>query len=175
MQNRLGIQNEKKIKEIEYYLFNLKYHIIDENYVFNEEDIFNVNYLEKIHIFLFNDIYEYEDCKIRPEINKETIEEINKNLKEIKNIIYFYDSKVLRKKIYYLWKNQLFYDGNTRTILCYLKILSKAFNFEINYDFTKDINKDYFINELLDKIYEEKVKKNKSYIFLYKEKFLFNK
>ena len=73
-------------------------------------------------------------------------------------MIYFYDPKEMREKINYIWEQQIFYDGNTRTLLCYLKILSKAFNFEIKYDFTKDIEKDYFINEVLDEIYNEENK-----------------
>ncbi len=64
----------------------------------------------------------------------------------------------LKKEIYKIWQNQIFYDGNTRTILCYLKILSKVFDFKIEYDFTKDVDKDYFINEVIDSIESENEK-----------------
>ena len=45
MKNKLGINDQNKLKEIEYYLFNIKYHIIDDNYSFNEETLFDIKYL----------------------------------------------------------------------------------------------------------------------------------
>lgn len=155
--NKLGIVNPNKIKEIEYYLFNIKYHIIDETYTFNEEDAFNTKYLEKIHLFLFSDIYDIEDCKIRKEISQD---KINKKLKELKQQLYEDDVEQIKNIIYTIWEYQIFPDGNTRTILCFLKIISKVYDFNITYDFTKDIDKDYFINEVIDSI-EPKKEKNR--------------
>ena len=34
--NKIGIIDIKQLKIIEYYLFNINYHIIDESYKFNE-------------------------------------------------------------------------------------------------------------------------------------------
>ena len=147
--NNLGIMNSQTLKEIEYYLFNIKYHIIDENYTFNEEDMFNAKYLEKIHLFLFNDIYALDDCKIKKDAE---LEEINRGLKGIKYMLYNNDTKNLKEEIRKIWEQQIFYDGNTRTLLCYLKILSNVFDFNITYDFTKDVDKDYFIDEVLESI-----------------------
>lgn len=154
MKNKLGINDQNKLKEIEYYLFNIKYHIIDDNYSFNEETLFDIKYLEKIHVFLFNDLYDLEFCKIRSDIKEDTIDEINEKLNEIRKNIYNSNIGALGDLIYYIWKNQIFYDGNTRTLLCYLKILSKCFNFEIEYDFNKDVKEDYFINKILEKIHK---------------------
>lgn len=154
MKNKLGINDQNKLKEIEYYLFNIKYHIIDDNYSFNEETLFDIKYLEKIHAFLFNDLYDLEFCKIRSDIKEDTIDEINEKLNEIRKNIYNSNIGALGDLIYYIWKNQIFYDGNTRTLLCYLKILSKCFNFEIEYDFNKDVKEDYFINKILEKIHK---------------------
>lgn len=153
MKNNLGLINSNKIKEIEYYLFNTKYHIIDENYTFNENNYFSTNYLEKLHIFLFHDIYEIEICKIRETINKNLI---NEKLQLLKQKLIYEDFEGIKEIIYYIWEKQIFYDGNTRTILCFLKILSNVFNLKVNYDFTKDINKDYFINEVIESIEENK-------------------
>ena len=152
MENNLGITNEEELKKIEYFLFNTKYHIIDENYTFNETDIFNVNYLEKIHIFLFNDLYSMEDCKIRKENREEIINSVNKSLERIRDMLYFNETENLKNEIYDIWKNQIFYDGNTRTLLCYLKILSRMFSFNMDYDFSKDVNTDYFIEEVVNSI-----------------------
>lgn len=156
MKNNLGLTNSNKIKEIEYYLFNTKYHIIDENYTFNEDNFFSTNYLEKIHIFLFNDIYEIEDCKIREKISENQIIEINEKLQLLKQKLIYEDFEGIKEIIYYIWEKQIFYDGNTRTILCFLKILSNVFNLKVNYDFTKDIDKDYFIMEVIESIEESK-------------------
>ena len=152
--NKLGIYNQKELEYIEYNIFNVKYHLIDESFTFNSSDLFNTEYLEKLHIFLFNDIYNNEYCKIRN--NEQLIELENKLLKEIKEMLLYNDIEYLSDKIFKLWEYQLFYDGNTRTILCYLKVLSKYYNFNITYDFNKDINEDYFIDKVIDII---KVKK----------------
>lgn len=159
MENNLGFSNIEKIKEIEYYLFNTKYHLIDETFTFNETDLFNTKYLEKIHLFLFSDVYPLELCKIRENIKEATINEINKELKNLKEMLIYEDTTGIKDMIYKIWEYQIFHDGNTRTILCYLKILSNIFNLKVNYDFTKDIDKDYFIPEVIDSIEEtQKIK-----------------
>lgn len=152
LNNKLGIKDIYLIKKIEYYLFNIKYHIIHADYTFKETDIFDSNYLEKIHIFLFNDIYDIDKCKIRKSVPKEDIDFVNEKLKELENLLQEENYKKIRTNIYDIWERQLFYDGNTRTILCFLKILSEKYNLNISYDFTKDIDKDSFISELVDSI-----------------------
>ena len=159
LNNKLGIKDIYLIKKIEYYLFNIKYHIINANYTFNETDIFDSNYLEKIHIFLFSDIYDMDKCKIRKSVPKEDIDFVNEKLKELENLLQEENYKKIRTNIYDIWERQLFYDGNTRTVLCFFKILSEKYNLNIGYDFTKDIDKDSFISELVDSIgIKEKIK-----------------
>ena len=150
--NKLGIYNESQLKDIEYYLFNTKYHLIDESFTFNAEGLFDIDYLEKLHIFLFSDIYDENLCKIKDN----TKEEANIILKEIEEMLLFNDTENLGDEIYKLWEYQIFLDGNTRTILCYLKILSKFYNFNITYDFNKDVTEDYFINKVIDSIVPKK-------------------
>lgn len=162
MENNLGFSNVQKIKEIEYYLFNTKYHLIDETFTFNETNLFDINYLEKIHIFLFSDVYPKKFCKIRETIPEKTKKEINNELKKLKEMLLFEDTLGIKDIIYKIWEYQIFHDGNTRTILCYLKILSNIFKLNVNYDFTKDIDKDYFITEVIDSI--EETQKIKLYI-----------
>lgn len=158
--NKIGIIDIKQLKIIEYYLFNIKYHIIDESYTFNEEDIFNIKYLEKIHLFLFSDVYHKKDCKIRKELSQESIDKINKKLLKFKYLLHTEETEQIKSVLYEIWEQQIFYDGNTRTILSFLKIVSKIYDFNITYDFTKDIDKDYFINEVIDSI-EPKSEKNR--------------
>ena len=61
MGNKIGITDEEILRNIEYKLTNFKHKLIDESYLFNEETIFSLKYLEKLHIFLFSDIYEEDD------------------------------------------------------------------------------------------------------------------
>lgn len=152
LNNKIGIKNYNEIKQIEYYLFNIKYNMINDNYTFKETEIFNVNYLEKIHIFLFIDLYEIEKCKIRKSVSENDISFINRKLLEIKESLLNQDYKKIQMNIYDIWERQLFYDGNTRTILCFLKILSQKYCLNVEYDFIKDVNKDSFIRELVDSI-----------------------
>ena len=42
--NKLGIYNDKELSNIEYILFNNKYHLINEAYTFNCESIFSTDY-----------------------------------------------------------------------------------------------------------------------------------
>lgn len=153
--NKLGITNENELKNIEYYLFNIKYHLINENYTFNTNSLFDIDYLEKLHIFLFSDIYDLKYCKIRND--KQIKEEVNIILKEIKEMLSFNDTNQLPNEIYKLWEYQIFLDGNTRTILCFLKVLSKYYDFNITYDFNKDVTEDYFIDKVINSI---KIKKH---------------
>lgn len=153
-ENILGIYNRKELQEIEYYLFNTKYHLINESFTFNAEGLFTLDYLEKIHIFLFSDVYGIDNCKLN--IKEDTQKEVMKLLEEIKEMLDFNDNEKLADTIYKLWEYQIFLDGNTRTILCYLKILSKYYDFNITYDFTKDVTEDYFISNVINSI---KIKK----------------
>lgn len=149
MKNNLGITNNEKIEKIEYYLFNIKYHLIDYSFTFNEDNLFSIQYLEKLHFFLFGDIYSKEICEIR---NKELINEADNILNKIKDAVLYNDVEELCNQIFKLWELQLFPDGNTRTILCLLKVASKYYDFNISYDFNKDVTENYFINAVIDSI-----------------------
>lgn len=52
MENKLGIIDIEELKKIEYKVTNFKHKLINEFYSFNEETIFSLDYLEKLHIFL---------------------------------------------------------------------------------------------------------------------------
>lgn len=152
LNNKLGIKNVNDMKNIEYYLFNIKYHLINSSYNFNENEIFDIKYLEKIHIFLFNDIYDIEICTVRKAISKENLNYIKEKINGLKLAVENLDYIVIKKNIYDIWERQIFRDGNTRTLLCFLKILKEKYDLDINYDFKKDIYKDSFIRELVDSI-----------------------
>lgn len=152
MENKLGISNQEELKKIELALTNEKYKLINEFYTFNEETIFSVDFLEKLHIFLFNDIYDLEYCKIKESLSSEKRKEINEILKKL-NLLYLkFNIDVFCKLIYDLWRIQMFYDGNTRTILSFLKIYNFGYRLNLNYDFEELITEDFFINKILKKL-----------------------
>lgn len=152
MENNLGINDNNSLKDIEYKITNLKYKMIDENFTFNEETIFSINYLEKIHIFLFGDIYPDKYCKIRKEVSHNTRERINKILEKMNLLYQDFNSKVFSDLLYKIWQEQIFYDGNTRTLLSFVKVYSIGFGIDFDYDFNKDINEDFFIDKIIDSI-----------------------
>lgn len=121
--NKLGITDEDVIDKI----VQLKMSILTSNFTFNEEKR-ELDYLKKLHNFLFGDIY-YDagnySKRITPEILKEAsnlIEEIN-SLSDY--IDYGYDeiNESLNNKKKELINLQLFDDGNNRTISAYFKII----------------------------------------------------
>ena len=70
----------EELKKIEYKIINFKHKLINEFYSFNEETIFSLDYLEKLHIFLFSDLYDENNCKIRENVNIKTREKLNEKL-----------------------------------------------------------------------------------------------
>ena len=155
MDNNLGIYGEFEIREMEYKLFNLKYHLVNQEFTFKENDIFSINYLEKLHIFLFSDMYGEEKTKVKDTLDEETRNEVNKLLQKLRDCSTFYDPKTFSEIIYNIWQYQIFYDGNTRTLLCFIKVISQIYNLNIEYDFEQNIYKDYFINDIIECIYNE--------------------
>lgn len=102
MENRVGIDSPKKLKDLEYYLFNIKYHLIDEYFLFNENDYFTLEYFEKLHEFLFISIYDEQYCKIREDITEENRKNLRKLFLEIRELLYNFDSEIFKEKIYKL-------------------------------------------------------------------------
>ena len=70
MENKLGIKDNFILRELEYYLFNVKYHLVDEYINFNLNNFFSIEYLEKMHLFLFEEIYDEKYCKVKENISK---------------------------------------------------------------------------------------------------------
>lgn len=160
MDNKLGIIDEKNLKIIEYKITNFKHKLINEFYSFNEETIFSLNYLEKLHIFLFSDLYDENDCKIKENINEKTREKLNEKLNQMHFLTFEMDKEKLASLIYDIWKEQIFLDGNTRTLRAFLKVYCLGYNIKIDHDFDEDINEDYFIDRLTKEIIGKKEKYN---------------
>ena len=156
MGNKIGITDEEILRNIEYKLTNFKHKLIDETYLFNEETIFSLEYLEKLHIFLFCDIYEEDDCKIRNSISELTRKKLQMLLDKIKTLTYDMNKEELANCIYDIWKEQIFLDGNTRTLRAFLKVYCYGYNIHIDHNFDEDILDDYFIPRLMEEIVGKK-------------------
>lgn len=156
MLNKLGITDDIQLKRIEYTLSNFKYKLMDESFIFNEDSIFSLDYLEKIHIYLFQDIYDNEFCIIKDNISVETLAYVQNILYKIKEDVQNYNIESLANDIYTLWEYQMFVDGNTRTIRAFLKIICLGYGINIKHNFDEDIYEDYFIGRLVEEISSEK-------------------
>ena len=84
MKNKLGITNNEEIRRVEYALTNFKHKLLNETFLFNEDTIFSISYLEKLHLYLFQDIYGEDFCKIRNTLSDECLISVQKTLSEIK-------------------------------------------------------------------------------------------
>lgn len=152
MKNKLGITNDIELKNVEYKITNFKHKLLDEKFLFNEETIFSMKYLEKLHTFLFSDIYDDNDCKIKNNISENTIKKVESELQNIKILAYDFndiDKEKLAISVYNIWKEQIFLDGNTRTLRAFLKVYYLGFGINMEHDFNRDIHDDYFINKLV--------------------------
>lgn len=138
MKNKLGI-NEFRLNEIERKIVNLKLNMLDETFTFNKKEL-NLDYLISLNKFLFNDFYCGDESVIR-NLSANEVEIINKYLKNI-IIVCVNDPEnieIILSLIEEIWHLQPFIVGNTRTLIAYLKILSKCFLLEIEVNVNKEI------------------------------------
>lgn len=133
--NKLGI-DEYKSEKISNQIVEFKTNLIDEYFTF-ECNSMDIKYLQKMHEFLFGDVL-HEAGKIRTVYTKEEIEEYNKILLCVNDmIIYkpFFDQQLFEDSIILLLDAQLFVDGNKRTIKAYVKqLLNFSFINETEYN-----------------------------------------
>ena len=138
MRNKLGLTNQKLFL-VEKVIVNTKLNLLDEEFVFNN-DIFSLEYLRQLHLFLFSDLYYEEDLTFR-DLKEEEIRFIYILINSIKEACLSENgSEMLIETLTKLWELQIFKDGNTRTLLGYLSILNKVFILNLNIDLNKEIN-----------------------------------
>lgn len=152
MKNKIGINNEDELRMIEYKISNFKHRLINENFLFNEETIFSIEYLEKLHRFLFGDIYYDCDCKVKESISETIKIKIQEILNKIHLLVFDMNKEDLANCIYDIWNEQIFYDGNTRTLRAFLKVYCMGYNIEIEHDFDEYIEDDFFISRFMEEI-----------------------
>ena len=140
VENKLGIRNYSKLQMIEKELVSTKIKLLDEQVTFNMETL-NLEFLIKLHYFLFGDIYFQKDLEIRTITDLE-YKKLNKLFELLVQMglegidIKYKSLEIILKKI---WELQLFGDGNTRTVLAFLKLYIKYYNLPLEFDFDVDI------------------------------------
>lgn len=114
MRNKLGLENDE-IESIESKLYDLKSSFIDYRVTFNVGD-FNLDYLIKLHDFLFGDLY-YDTDSISDRYKDEDKILFESKIQEIISLIKSEgDPGVIASLINELIDYQIFDDGNSRTI-----------------------------------------------------------
>lgn len=135
--NKLGIFNKETFYKIENSLIEAKIAILDYDFTFGEAE-YNFNFLIKLHKFLFEVFFILENYGLRSSIDSEAQNEVNELLYRlnIKGVYGIFDEESL-EIFYKLWEMQIFSDGNTRTLIAFLKIYASAFQFEEYIDYNE--------------------------------------
>ena len=153
MNNKLGL-TEYSLRVIEKEIVKLKMKLLNESFSFNKS-LFDLEYLKELHNFLFSDIYFEDQTKTR-KLSKIELHYINNLLEQIKIICITnsFDIEKILEILCELWYFQPFYNGNTRTLIAYLKVLNDSFLLELNIDLDKEIKsapsifkKENFVNQ----------------------------
>lgn len=123
MENKLGI-DEESLENIEEKLFKFKSSLLSDRITFNTSG-FNLDYLIRLHDYLFGDLY-YDTDKLSNRIDNR--DEIENKIKEIIDmIIYRADLDIIKDSINDLIDMQIFDDGNNRTIKLFFKNIIKSY------------------------------------------------
>jgi len=160
MENKIGL-TDFKLKQVERDIINLKLKLLDDKFNFNEY-IFSFEYLNKLHEFLFGDIYDNEYIKSR-KLSDVEITFINVLLNHIKIICINNPDNIddLISSIDELWNFQPFYNGNTRTFLGYLSVLNSMFLLNLDIDFDKEIESSFNVFKKENFVNQKKLTKAK--------------
>lgn len=139
LRNKLGL-NLDKLLDVEKKIVNTKLNALDETFTFNEEKL-NLDYLLKLNTFLFEDLYYEEDLGFRT-ISEEEKNEINAILRKIVSICINDPENIkgIIDLIIDIWDLQPFLNGNTRTLVAFLKVLDCGFSLDRNVDVNIDIS-----------------------------------
>lgn len=130
--NKLGI-NSDRLERYEKELVSTKLDMLDETFTFNEES-FNADYLLKLNEFLLGDIY--TDLGYRDDTYRNIIDI---SLKRINELAKESNKEEILQLLENVWSYQPFKDGNTRTLIGFLKIIDNAYNLDLDIDVNKDI------------------------------------
>lgn len=120
--NKLGITDVFQLEEVENTIVAVKLGLLDETITFGQQQL-DLEYLQKLHEFLFGDIYYDSDLKLRSSYKSEELVKIEHGLMRLHEAgqRQEIDSKALSDACSNLWRLQLFHDGNARTVWGFMK------------------------------------------------------
>lgn len=125
MNNLLGITDIEYLEEVEDKLVKQKLSLLDYRMTFNCDSL-DIEYLIKLHKFLFGDIYPSSSLLLR--YDETFIEEINDLLYNLVSAIeYQIDFSEIKELVTRLYDMQLFRDGNHRTIDAFVSMVCKYY------------------------------------------------
>ena len=123
MKNKLGLDDES-LELFEAKTFEVKSSLLTDKVTFNTNG-FNLEYLIKLHDYLFGDLY-YDCDKLSSRIDNES--EIEAKIEELIDMIsYASDVEYIKIALDELIDMQIFDDGNNRTISTFFKIIAKSY------------------------------------------------
>lgn len=143
IKNKLGVRNYEHLAQVEKEIVSTKIKLLDDRITFNIDEL-NLEFLVRIHKFLFGDIYDEEYTTTRQVTNKELkdLNNIFTQLMKLGIVGENIDLQLLESLFVKLWYYQLFYDGNTRTLLAFLKIYIEYYQLPVEYKTDLEINSD---------------------------------
>lgn len=136
MENKLGLSYYRML-DVERKLVNFKLNLLDETYTFNV-NMFSLEYLVKLHQFLFSDIHPSEYVRLR-KLNKIELDYIHSLIKGIERVVHLNDKNEVIELVKEIWNRQIFIVGNTRTMIAYLKVINDAFLLDIPINVNSEI------------------------------------
>ena len=130
--NKVGLNYDDLI-DIEGELFKLKSKILDYRFTFNQK-YFGLEYLLKLHEFLFGDLYDYAG-KISDRYNESDKEEFDVDIRAIVSLISSKNPDIahIADLINDLVDKQIFDDGNSRTIHLFFNNIIDCFHLDDEY------------------------------------------
>lgn len=132
IKNKVGL-NDDVLINIEAKLFKYKSAIIDYRFTFNQE-YFGIEYLLKLHEFLFGDLYDYAG-KISDRYNESDKEEFDRDIRVIVSLISSKNPDIahIADLINDFVDKQIFDDGNSRTIHLFFNNIIDCFYLDGEY------------------------------------------
>ncbi len=147
MENKLGL-DEEQIILVEHNIIKIKLEILDEYFTFNSFDIFD--YLKKLNLFLFEDLYHFHNSNTR-DLNEIEIKKINYLLSQIKIKASNKDYKSLEDLFLDLYRLQVFKIGNRRTLIGFLKVINNSYDLGLKIDLSQDFSDNYNFFSIISK------------------------
>ena len=140
IENKLGIRNYSQLEKVEREIITAKIKLLDDYITFNM-DTLNLEFLMRIHHFLFEDIYDKKDLEMRniSDYEQKELNRIFDLLMDLGLQGVNIDIKLTERLFKRLWYLQLFGDGNTRTLLAFLKLYIEYYRLPLQCNIDIDI------------------------------------